>query len=441
MSEVKADPDPPSSRANDTRKFALVLLAIVLIGLGVRLTNSFVFTNYKLGGDAAYFHGQAEAIADGNGFVDPFALSERAISSQSARHPPAFTSFLAATDLLGAHGVDAQRAIATLLGCATIALVGILGRKIAGTTVGLVAAGLAAAMPALVVADAQLLSEGLYGFAIALVLLTSYRFWEQPTLRRIVALAAAVALAALTRGEALFLYVILVTPLVFLRTRSRPRPERWRTFGAAVGIAVILIGPWVAFNMVRFSHLAYSTNSGAVVMLANCDQTYDRSQSQFLGYWSASCQRTNLRGNNEAEIDASAMSKGVGYMTSHLGLFPIVAAARIGRMIDVFKPSQTVLLDAGLEGRGVWQSELTMLGFFASVAFAIPGLVILRRRLVPLLPLVSVGALALLSAVVTYGNVRFRIPLDVALIVPAAVGIVAAVRGLRATPSQGERGQ
>jgi hypothetical protein len=437
--EAELDPDQdgePAARGTTARdrRFVWLLLAIVVLAFGVRMANTFAFTNYQLGGDAAYFHGQAEGLADGHGFSEPFRLRSEHVTTPSARHPPAFTIFLATLDLLGIRDVDAQRGVSALLGCATVAVLGIIGRRIAGATVGLVAAGIAAVLPALVIADAQLLSEGLYGLAMGLTLLTAYRYWDEPTLPRAAALSAAVALAALTRGEALLLYALLVVPLVWLRMRGRPRGDLVRPIGIAAAVAVLLVGPWVVYNTRRFSHFAYSTNSGAVVMLANCAETYDLDDPRLLGYWSGACVRPERPGKNEAEADSDAMSAGVGYATSHLDVLPLVAAARVGRMLDVFKPAHTVLLDAQFEGRGVWQSELTMLAFFASIAFAVPGLVILRRRGILLFPLFALGALALLSAVLTYGNVRFRIPLDVALVLPAAVGVVAAVGALRGSP-------
>ncbi len=429
---VARDERDDATRA--TRKFAWLLFGIVVLGCVIQVTNALVFTRYRLAGDAYYFHHQAQAIADGHGFVQPNLFVTRHITRPGAAHPPAFPLFLALLDVVGIRSVDAQRVVASVFGCGTIAVIGILGRRIGGSTVGLVAAGLAAVCPTLWIADAQLLSEGLYGFALASTLLLSYRYWDSPTVRRAVAVAAAVALAALTRGEALLLYILLVVPLVWLRTRSEPTARRWRSLGAAASVAVVLIGPWVVYNADRFSTFAYSTNSGSVVMYANCSRTWDLTHPKMLGYWSPTCLRHNLQGSNEAEVDSSAMTAGLDYAAAHAKRFPIVALARLGRMVDLYNPSGTISFDAYFEGRGLWQSELAMTFFFASIAFAVPGVVLMRRRRQVVFPLFAMGSLALLSAVVTYANVRFRIPLDLALIVPAAVAVVAAVRFLRSDP-------
>ena len=62
------------------------------------------------------------------------------------------------------------------------------------------------------------------------------------------------------------------------------------------------------------------------------------------------------------------------------------------------------------------------------VPFAVGGAVVLRRRRVPITPLVAQFVMVTVTAVAIYGLVRFRVPAEVALVVLTAVGVDAVVR-------------
>ena len=60
--------------------------------------------------------------------------------------------------------------------------------------------------------------------------------------------------------------------------------------------------------------------------------------------------------------------------------------------------------------------------YWAAIPLAPIGLVLLRRRRRPILPLVAQLALVAITGVLAYGQVRFRMPADVVLVV--LVGVV-----------------
>ena len=71
-------------------------------------------------------------------------------------------------------------------------------------------------------------------------------------------------------------------------------------------------------------------------------------------------------------------------------------------------------------------------GLLALLALSVVGVVALRRRRVPLTPLLAViGAVALTVGFV-YGTTRFRAPAEVALVLVGSVGIDAAIRRIGA---------
>src|SRR5205807_3574540 len=128
---------------------------------------------------------------------------------------------LSVVSLLGGTGELAHRSLGALLGAGTIVLIGLLGRRVSGERVGILAAAIAAVYPILVAADGALMSETLYGLLIAAALLVALRLLDrEPGLPLAAALGALVGLATLTRAEALLLLPLLAWP-VAARAQAR----------------------------------------------------------------------------------------------------------------------------------------------------------------------------------------------------------------------------
>src|SRR5262249_61566224 len=118
------------------------------------------------------------------------------------------------------------------------------------------------------------------------MLLAASEFWRRPTQWRAVAFGAALALVALTRAEAALLFGILAVPMVIMAPGLDWRRRLERLGGLALA-AVVLIGPWVGFNIVRFEEPAYlSTGSGVTLVDTSCDPGYS---GDFVGWWSFKC--------------------------------------------------------------------------------------------------------------------------------------------------------
>ena len=95
----------------------------------------------------------------------------------------------------------------------------------AARRVGLIAAGLAAVYPQLVMVDGTVITEALYAPLIAAILLLTYRLLDRPRPGSAALLGLAVGAATLTRSEAIFLLVLLVAPAAVIAGR-RGRPRR-----------------------------------------------------------------------------------------------------------------------------------------------------------------------------------------------------------------------
>ena len=163
------------------RRLALIAVA----ALGIRLLYALVLVrDAPLLGDALQFHLQANYLADGLGYVQPFLLRDTGVAQASADKPPLFPFLEAGVSLLGGRSWAWHHLVGVLAGTGTVVVCGLLGRKVAGPAVGLGAAALAAVYPVLVATDGSLRSESVYALAIALVLLAALRLREAPSAGR-----------------------------------------------------------------------------------------------------------------------------------------------------------------------------------------------------------------------------------------------------------------
>jgi hypothetical protein len=299
----------------------------------------------------------------------------------------------------------------------------------------LLAAGLAAVAPLLWINDAMVLSEALYVPMIALTVLAAYQFWDRPAPWSAALLGGAIALAGLTRAEALLLGAFIVLPLAWGRRRQLGWGRSAALVAVAGAVCLALVVPWVGYNLARFEEPTTMTaGTGAVLSAGSCDVAYD---GEFVGYYGANCfqqyvdmgweQWPDPR-SEESVRDVPSRRAALRYIREHLGELPRVAAFRVARMWHLYKPADDIRLDYQIEGRGR-SASITGFWFAAACApFAVAGLVVLVRRRIPVSPLVAQALTVSLTAALTFGVTRYRVPADAALVVAAAVGIDAALR-------------
>jgi 4-amino-4-deoxy-L-arabinose transferase-like glycosyltransferase len=276
------------------------------------------------------------------------------------------------------------------------------------------------------VVDGIVMPESLFGFTIALVVWLAYRFTRAPRPRTAALTGIAVGLAALVRGEAVFLVVLLGVPLAFW-VRDTGWRTRLRNLSAFAVAAALVLAPWIVRNLTSFEEpVLLSVNVDEVTRNANCNDTY---YGQFVGFWSYRCYGTTPPGD-ESERAVEYRRRGREYIRSHLDRVPYVVGVRLGRMFDVYHPSENLLFGQ-IEGRDRRVSRAGQLMFWSMLAPGLVGVVALRRRRVRLVPLVAMVALAIVTAIFAYGAIRFRMPAEVAIVVFAAVGIDACLGRFR----------
>ncbi|HET6949898.1 MAG TPA: glycosyltransferase family 39 protein, partial [Acidimicrobiales bacterium] len=423
----------PAREPGRPRRYGWWLAAIALAGLALRLVYLLGWrTPWPVLGDPYYYHHGANLLADGEGYVHPYRFLLYGVRMPGADHPPGYLTALAGFSWLGLRSFFQHQVISCVMGALGVAALGLAGRRVAGERVGLIAAAMAALSPNLFYFDAMVVSETLVVSTTALLLLAAYRWWDRPGAGSAALFGAAVGVAALVRSEAILLGPLIAVPLVLWRRRAAAPGDAagrsWRRgagqLALAGAVAGALIAPWVAHNMARFEEpTTLSAQFDQTLGTANCEEVYygDR-----VGYWSLACiQATeHLVGDG----DASAQGRGFAriarrYMRDHTERVPFVVAARVGRTFAVYQPQEQMFLDTEIETKEPVLGEIG-LGVWYGVAVAGAfGLVGLRRAGRPVFPLVAVCVSVVATVAVVYGNTRFRLPAELALMIPAAVSL------------------
>ena len=417
------------------RRFALVLGLIVFGALTLRVVYTVAVTAAPEDHpyDALYYVIQSESIVDGDGFKEPFG------DGPGAHHPPLTTLAIApATAIFGIpDDTLPQRLTMCLVGAAAVGLIGLLGRRVAGDAVGLTAASIAAVYPNLIVNDGIVMAEALTALLVAAVLLLAYRVREQRTWAVAAGLGAVCGLAALTRAELVLLLLFVAIPATLGAQRSAWRAHLGTT-GVVVGVALLVMSPWVIRNLVTFDEPAtLSTGDGAVLLGANCDRTYS---GRFLGVWSIECSTAVDDSGDASVVSGRQRDAAFEYIGDHLDRIPVVAAARLGRAFDVFRPFQTAEFGTR-EGRPETVGIAGVLALWLLAPFVVAGIVLSRRRPFVVWPLLVPFGIVAAVVVLGYGIPRFRVPAEPSILVLASVALVAGwqrVRGRGAQPSAPE---
>lgn len=381
--------------------------------------------------DSMYYSFQAGRNSRGEWFRE--ALTDL----PGAEHGPLTSLWLTPWSLGSGDPVVWQRFANTLLGIATVAVIGLVGRRLAGPRVGLVAAAIAAVYPNLWVNDSLVMSESLACLIVSVALLVALEFDRRPSLGRAVAVGVLVGLGALTRSE-IALWAVGFAALAWWRSAGHPRRALMPVL--VVAGAVLTVAPWTVYNFARFERpVVLTTNEGTTLLGANCHSTYYVD----VGGWDVRC-LGDLQ--NADSADASVRSRerrdrATDYITDHTERVPVVVVARLGRALDVYGLDSLVTFDRGEQKAG-WASWAGIVCWWVLAPLAAFGWVAYGRdrrtddRSKARWWLIVPPAAVLATTVVFYGAHRIRAPAEPVVVVLAAVGAVALYERW-ATRSQG----
>ena len=428
-----------ANRRRDRSTNLRALLAIAALGVGLRVVYVMTAGRGLISefGDAETYHLLGELLADGKGYIRPREFIFAGERIATAEFPPLWPMVLAVLDLVGFDSPTEQRLVGAFIGGVSVVVIGLLGEAIAGRRVGVVAAGFAAIYPQLIVLDGSLLSEGLYVLLVSSLMLgvvralagdaDQYKWW--------LLASAALGLASITRTESLLLGPFLIVPAARIIDR-----DRWlRVAGVGLAGVIIILGTWTVRNAVSLGHLQpLPNNSGILLAGANCPAVYSGSQ---IGLWRLDCVTAiDTAGLDESARASAWRDAGINYARAHLDELPEVVVIGLMRTFGAWD-IRTQLYFESLEGRDY---DWLWAGWFMWVALAplaAAGAVLRRCRGEPLGLLLAPIGVVVVTALTAYGNQRFRVLAEPAIIVLAAYAAVDLVGRVRRRVKAGHRSQ
>lgn len=414
-------PSPMDASVDATargRSFSVGVAGALLLGLAVRLAYVLTDDRWLIGGDGFAYMLDARRIADGLGYTSGIGD----VGAQTAHHPPAWVSLLALADWIGARSLLDQQLVGVAIGLGIAVVAAFVGRRYFSPRVGIIAAFLAALYPGFWVLEGNILSEPITIFLIGVFTLVVADLPEHPTLGRSIVVGGLCGLIALARSEQIALLLVVVAPIL-LFARSLAPTRRIGLFFAASSMCVLVLVPWAAYNATRFeAPVLLSTNGGIALLKGNCATTF---HGPLLGFQDPLCKKEapTPPGGDRSQGSAPARRVALRNMRENATWLPVVAAARVGRMLAVFRPSQTVSLVASWMTTDTTPIWAWVVSYWVLLALAIGGFVrgLRTRRFV--LPLVGPLLVSFATVVVVYGEPRLHSASDLGVVVLAAVGV------------------
>jgi 4-amino-4-deoxy-L-arabinose transferase-like glycosyltransferase len=376
--------------------------------------------------DPADYDRHAVSLANGHGY--PMSLISGP-GDPTAMRMPLYPTFLAAVYKLFGHSIGAARIAQTLLGTATVGLVGLIAYRLFGRRVGLAALAIAAVFPPLIVLEGSLMSENLL-VPLELAALACALEHRRSSRRYRWAVAAGVltALAMLTRPNAIVLLLALGIGIWTARPRARLATLAFLT------AAAVVFAPWPIRNALTLhAFVPLSTEGGLVATGIYNDYSRTRIHAE-PGRWQQPWRYPNAsrpiwreKQLTEPQMDAKLRSTALRYVRGH-PLYPLEVgfwnSLRLLHVEDGYPAwaRNLISLPAG-------PAELAMYAFFPVLLLALAGALVARRA-PPFVWLVP--ALMWLSVVFFTSEPRSRAPIDPFFVVLAAAGAIALLDRVRA---------
>jgi 4-amino-4-deoxy-L-arabinose transferase-like glycosyltransferase len=247
------------------RAVVALLCVVVALGFGLRL-NAALNPTANPGADSLVAYQGNDSLAYGEIAAELYRTGHYgtpAMDHPTDWSPGAPLLYAGVYYLTGGVHPDAARTTVAILGALMILLVYLIGRRVGGPVVGLVAAGLAAIYPTFIDNNEQFVSEPIAAFTLAACVLGF--LWASDRARSAWAWTLPgvfLGLTALTRPEYL-IFAFLLGLLVLVRA--------WRGRGVGLGVAsaalfvaafALVLAPWTIRNYVVLDRFVPVTTGG-----------------------------------------------------------------------------------------------------------------------------------------------------------------------------------
>src|SRR5438034_4071629 len=238
--------ESPCERLRATVGVRAALGLILCVGLAFRLAFASVSPVF-LEGDSQSYLLPAWQLLHGDGF------------SPELRRTPGYPVFVASAFRLLGQDLQSLALAQHALGLATVALSYLLGRRLFVPAAGLLAAAALACSAPQLIYERYLMSEALFGFALALVSLVLVIALRWPAAPVLLVGGLLIGLAALTRPVAQAILPLALLGFVALLPRWRPAV---RAVGLTLAGYALIVAPWTLRNVAAHDTLAASGGLG-----------------------------------------------------------------------------------------------------------------------------------------------------------------------------------
>ncbi len=427
--ETRTGDGDPAVRVERRRSHRAWLLGLVALALVLRLVVVSASPHFSPINDSASYDQDAVSLATHGSFPESPATFH---GGPTAFHPPLFPVTLAGVYKLVGTGSehtrwDAGRVLEALLGAVTVLLIGLIATRLWGSRVGLVAAGIAAVYPPLILVGSSLLSESLFIPLVLGAVLAALQYRDTRRLRVAALAGVLVGLSALTRGNGIFLAIPIGLLVWTAQPGGRPRLTRHALKAPAVALAalILVLVPWTVRNLSAFhSFVPIATETGyALEGTYNSAAQHDK---RFPALWSTPFVQmyrayTADRTGTEADASGRLTREAEDYIRAHpLSVLKTVYWNTV-RLLNLTPGIERYL--APYEGYPRWLAILSVYAFWLLLALSIAGLMLRVARAAPLALWVC-PLVIYLSTAPLLGLTRYRSPADPFLIMLAAVALV-----------------
>jgi 4-amino-4-deoxy-L-arabinose transferase-like glycosyltransferase len=406
------------------------LTIILIVSVVARLSVALIMGNQvdNLPGivDQRSYNMLAQQVASGRGFTvaaDWWPLTRA--GQPTAHWSYLYTLYLALIySIVGVQPITARVLQAIIVGLLMPWLAFRLGCRLAGERAGLLAAAWMALYGYFVYYSAALMTEPFYIVGILWSLDWALNMAAgDRSIKCWIGLGLALGLTALLRQTFLLLSpIVLITAYGLQLEDFKLKAAKSKIVaglkGSIISLAVIaaLIAPWTLRNYQAFNRFVLlNTNAGFAFFWSN----HPIYGTQFVGILPRdisyqSLIPENLRLLDEAALDAELMKAGINFVVQDPGRYFLLSLSRFATYFQFWPSSDSSALS----------NIVRVLSFGVLLPCALYGLILSlrhwRKWLLPYLFVIVYSLIHLLS----WALIRYRLPVDAALIVFAALGVI-----------------
>ena len=415
------------------RRTRWLLLAIVAVGAVLRVVWGLHAEKPVALRDPVLYLILSDHLAAGDGYTYGSGIDQGA----TAYYPPGYPLLLGGVVWLlrlvfsDISAFSVAIGLNVVLSVATIPLVFVLGRRLAGRRAGLVAAGIWALWPNLIFHSGIVLTETLFLFLFVLMLVVALGDPDSaraPGKARLVTIGVLFGLCVLVRPVSVVAAPVF---LVLWWDRGRVRSALWRL--AVVGVTTVaVLLPWsIRSTVVLDAPVALSLNLGDNLCLG-----HNPGATGGFGDLAAHCY--TAEGLRRPEAETRRQTENIDRALRYIRDEPATTLRRTPTKLRITLDRDDDGLDVAEDfGKQpiVADSTRTLLTWAANGFYAVVGLVSIAGAVVLVrrpdrgrrgLFLVAVGLAQLISPLATFGDPRFKMPIYPTVAVCAAVAVTVA---------------